>query len=100
MQDKRLTRSANDRMVAGVCAGLATYFGIDPVFVRLAVMLLALFNGVGLILYIVAWVLIPSEHSVTADPQLQVRENLNEIQGAWNDLIERIRSFFQSPSAR
>lgn len=100
MQEKRLTRSVSDRMLGGVCAGLATYFGIDPVFVRLGVMFLSLFNGVGLILYAIAWILIPAEHSVTADPQLQVRENLREIQSTWSDLLDRIRGFFQNTSAR
>lgn len=58
MKDKRLTRS-NDRMVAGVAAGLAEYFDIDPVIVRLAFVALSLLGGPGLILYIIMWVIMP-----------------------------------------
>lgn len=58
---KRLTRSTSDRMVAGVAAGLANYFGIDPVIMRLLFVALAIFGGGGLILYLVCWILMPPE---------------------------------------
>ncbi len=58
MKDKKLTRS-NDRMVAGVAAGLAEYFDIDPVIARLAFVALSLLGGPGLILYIIMWVIMP-----------------------------------------
>ncbi len=58
MKDKRLTRS-NDRMVAGVAAGLAEYFDIDPVIVRLIFVTLTLLGGPGLILYIIMWIIMP-----------------------------------------
>ncbi len=58
MKDKKLTRS-NDRMVAGVAAGLAEYFDIDPVIVRLIFVTLTLLGGPGLILYIIMWIIMP-----------------------------------------
>ena len=54
-------RSRGDRVIAGVCGGLGRYLGIDPVLLRVAFIILALANGVGLIAYIVAWVAIPEE---------------------------------------
>ena len=60
---KRLLRSKNDRMIAGICTGLAKYFEIDPVVVRLVWLLITVFTGFfpGLIVYILAILVIPSE---------------------------------------
>jgi phage shock protein C len=44
-----------------VCAGLATYFGVDPTLVRLAFALVTIFGGVGVLLYLIAWIVIPEE---------------------------------------
>jgi signal transduction histidine kinase/phage shock protein PspC (stress-responsive transcriptional regulator) len=51
-------------MVAGVCAGVARWLGVDPLVVRLAACILALANGVGVLLYVMAWIALPEE---TAD---------------------------------
>ncbi len=58
---KRLYRAREGRVVAGVCAGLAAYFGIDPTLVRLAFALLTVFGGAGVLLYLCAWIVIPEE---------------------------------------
>ncbi len=58
---KRLYRSTKDRMLGGVCGGIADYFQVDPTLVRLAWILLTLAWGAGLILYIIAWIIVP-EH--------------------------------------
>ncbi|MCA9949457.1 MAG: PspC domain-containing protein [Anaerolineales bacterium] len=58
MKDKKLTRS-DDRMVAGVAAGLAEYFDIDPVIARLVFVALTLMGGPGIILYIIMWIIMP-----------------------------------------
>lgn len=53
-------RSSSDRMVSGVCGGLAEEFGLPPAVVRLGFVLLTLFSfGTGLLLYIVLWVVMP-----------------------------------------
>lgn len=54
-----LLRSTDDRVVAGVCGGLGAQLGIDPMVIRLAMVVLTLANGVGLATYCVAWVLLP-----------------------------------------
>jgi len=59
---KKLYRSQRHKMIAGVCGGLADYFGIDPTWVRLAFVILALFGGwVIVLLYIIAGIIIPKE---------------------------------------
>jgi len=58
---KKLYRSRDDRMIAGVCGGLADYFDVDSSLVRLAVLFIFLFQGVGLIAYIIAWLVMSEE---------------------------------------
>ncbi|MFH1641493.1 MAG: PspC domain-containing protein [Nanoarchaeota archaeon] len=58
---EKLYRSKQDRIVAGVCAGIADYFKIDPVWVRLAAVLLIFVNGTGILAYLIAWIIIPEE---------------------------------------
>lgn len=54
-------RSRSERVIAGVCGGVGRYLGVDPVLLRIAFIILALANGLGLIAYVVAWVAIPEE---------------------------------------
>jgi phage shock protein PspC (stress-responsive transcriptional regulator) len=58
---KRLYRTRDGRIIAGVCSGLAVYFGVDPTLIRLAFAVLAVFGAVGILLYLGAWAVIPDE---------------------------------------
>jgi phage shock protein C len=59
---KTLVRSTNGRMAAGVCAGVADYFGIDVTLVRVMLAIAAvLTGGTGILAYLAAWVIIPAE---------------------------------------
>jgi phage shock protein PspC (stress-responsive transcriptional regulator) len=58
---KRLLRIRQGRIVAGVCAGLGAYFGIDVNLVRLAFGVLTVFYGLGILLYLIAWLILPEE---------------------------------------
>lgn len=55
----RIRRSVTDRKLAGVCGGVAAYWGVDPVLIRVGWALLALTGGVGVVLYVAGWLLIP-----------------------------------------
>jgi len=57
----RLQKSRTDRMIDGVCGGVAAYFGIDPTLVRVAWVLLTFFGGSGVVLYIACMILMPKE---------------------------------------
>ena len=59
MERKRLYRSVNDKMLCGVCSGLADYFNIDPTLVRLAWVVLGFMAGSDLLAYIIASIVIP-----------------------------------------
>lgn len=58
---KKLYRSRNNRMIAGVCGGIGEYLEIDPTLVRLLWLLFALGMGSGIVVYIIAWIIIPEE---------------------------------------
>ena len=53
-----LARSQSDKRIAGVCGGLARYFGVDPVLVRVG-FVVAAFMGFGILLYVVLWIVLP-----------------------------------------
>ena len=58
MEPKKLYRSRRDRMICGVCGGVAEYFNIDPTLIRLGLVLLAC-SGSGLLAYFIAAIIIP-----------------------------------------
>jgi phage shock protein PspC (stress-responsive transcriptional regulator) len=67
-----LTRSRSDRKVAGVCGGVARHLGIDPVILRVLVVVLSIFGGSGLLLYAAGWLLIPDEGEDKSEVQRMV----------------------------
>ncbi len=59
MQNKKLTKSRNDRKLCGVCGGLAEYLNLDPTIVRLIWVLLVLAAGTGVLAYLIAALIMP-----------------------------------------
>ena len=96
MQGKRLVRSRNDRMIAGVAGGLAATLNIDPLLVRIVLLALAFLNGFGFMLYLALWLLVPNEDSAAIDAREQVRENVGEMQSAAESMVQRVRGMFSS----
>ena len=58
MADKKLSRS-NNKMIGGVCAGIADYLGLDPTIVRIVWVLMLFFAGFGILLYLILWIIMP-----------------------------------------
>ncbi len=56
----RLYRSQKEKVIGGVCGGLSEYFSIDPIIVRLLFLAL-FFAGFGLIIYLIAWIFVPTK---------------------------------------
>jgi phage shock protein PspC (stress-responsive transcriptional regulator) len=67
-------------MIAGVCGGLAEYFDVDPSLVRLIVILTIFLGGAGLVLYIVAWLIVPEnpEHGTSASSSYERNQKLKD----------------------
>lgn len=71
MEPKRLYRSITDRKLAGVAGGLAEYFVMDPLLIRLAFVLLTLAGGGGFLIYIILWI-------VTPDNPIRISQPINQ----------------------
>jgi phage shock protein C len=56
---KRLMRSSRDKKIAGVCAGIAEYFDLDPTLVRVLWLIAIFFGGTGFLLYVILWIVLP-----------------------------------------
>ena len=90
--EKRLYRSRSDRMLWGVCGGLAKYFGIDPTIVRVIAVLLIFANGLGILAYIILAIVVPLEGSKATAPKEAVRENVEDIKETASELGREVRS--------
>ncbi|MDZ7289766.1 MAG: PspC domain-containing protein [candidate division KSB1 bacterium] len=73
MSDKRLMRASDERMIGGVCGGLAKYLNIDPSFVRIGFVIITLFSGmiIGIVTYVVMMIVIPEESPSVKNPETQ-----------------------------
>ena len=60
-ETRKLQRSTSNKMIAGVCAGIANYFNLDPTIIRVLYVLMIFFAGFGILLYLILWLVIPSE---------------------------------------
>jgi phage shock protein C len=83
--ENRMFRSVDERMIGGVCGGLGTYLGIDPTFVRIFFVLLTIANGIGVMVYLLLWLILPQKGTV---PSGDLEENLRA--GA-DEIAERAR---------
>jgi phage shock protein C len=61
MEVKRLFRSNKNRAIGGVCGGLGDYFAIDPVILRILFVLGFIIFGIGVIVYLILWIMMPEE---------------------------------------
>jgi phage shock protein C len=75
---QRLTRNRGKGVCGGVAAGFADYFNVDPVLVRLGFVLLALANGIGILFYIICWVIMPTNDEQGDSGQMPTGEKVVE----------------------
>ncbi|HHX43540.1 MAG TPA: PspC domain-containing protein [Chloroflexi bacterium] len=97
---ERLYRSETDRVIAGVCGGLGAYLRIDPLILRILFVVLAMVNGIGLFVYLVLWIVVPSSDAVQAQQDEMIRHNVNEIGARARAFGQEARSAFQSHRAQ
>jgi phage shock protein C len=64
LRPSRLTRSSTDRKIGGVAGGVAAYFGVDPLLVRIGFAVTTLFSGAGMVAYLVMLALVPRDDAV------------------------------------
>ena len=98
--EKKLHRSKGDRMIWGVCGGLAEYFGVDPTIVRIIAVLLIFANGAGLLAYLIMAIVVPLEGSTHTETKDTIKENVEEIKETANGLGREIHSTFAETKDR
>ncbi len=76
---KKLYRSRRNSMIAGICGGLGEYLNVDPTIMRLAAVLLVFADGIGLIAYIIAWIIVPRNPEMEAEVVAPERSELNRL---------------------
>lgn len=77
MAENRLYRSETDRILGGVCGGIAEVYDLDPSLVRIAVLLLVV-GQIGILGYLIAWLIIPSESEVRDREDVEVDDSQHE----------------------
>ena len=90
--EKRLYRSRSDRIISGVCGGLAKYFDIDPTIVRIIAVLSVFVSGLGILAYIIMAIVVPLEDSKVTTPKETVQENVEDMKETAGELGREIRS--------
>ena len=91
----RLLRDPYNKVFGGVCSGIAHYFDIDPVMIRLIMVVLFLFFGIGFLTYIIAWAVIPA---ATSPQELYNMNNGNPV--TFHDITKNVESELQDLKRR
>ena len=98
--NRRLLRLRSNRMIAGVCGGLGVYLGIDPTFVRVFFVLLAFSNGIGVLVYLLMWIIVPPEDTANASLRDIARTGADEIAEQARSMSEDLRQAVRSPNSQ
>jgi len=106
--DKKLFRDPDDKIIGGVCSGVAHYFGIQPLWLRLFLVFSVIYFGAGILLYIILWIVIPKAKNASEKLAMKGKPiNLDTIKETIeedvNDLTERVKGkkpLFQKGTSR
>lgn len=89
--EKRLVRTSKNKMLGGVAAGLGNYFDLDPNIIRFLFIILTVFGGSGVLMYLLLWLLLPSDTSDTAGGRDTMRENIGQMKATVQGFAEDIK---------
>lgn len=90
---KKLYRSEKDKMIAGVCAGLAEYLNMDPTLIRVIFLIgLVLGFSASFWVYVGLWVFVPTESMTEETSDKAIKSNIQEIKLALKKLVNMIKS--------
>ncbi len=92
MVKPRLTKSRTDKVIDGVCGGIAEYFSIDPVIIRLIFVALVFMNGLGILLYIILAIIMPKAERAGQLPGEVIQENVREMGERMKEAGEKLGS--------
>lgn len=97
---KKLYRSEKDKIVAGVCGGLGDYFDLDPTIIRIIFVILTIWGGVGILLYIIGIIVMPPNPDQVRSSKDDIKENVKksaqtfaqDLRQAAEDLKEPVKN--------
>ena len=91
----RLYRSESDRVLGGVCAGLGSFLGIDPVFIRIFFIVWTVLGEFSVLIYFLLWVIVPSDTSTEADGAFQ----MNDLGARFHQMGREISEIARQPNS-
>ncbi|RKR81365.1 phage shock protein C (PspC) family protein [Mucilaginibacter gracilis] len=94
--NRKLFRDPDDHLLGGVCAGIANYFDVDAVWIRLAFAIAVIFGGTGLMAYIILWIIVPKANT-RADKMAMKGEKL-DLKGFMRNFEEEVKTVHHSLS--
>jgi phage shock protein C len=77
--ERKLYRSRTNSMIAGVCGGLGQYLNVDPTILRVVAVLLIFADGIGLLAYLIGWIIIPRRPEMEAEVVTSERSELSRL---------------------
>ncbi len=86
----QLTRLSQDKVIAGVCSGLAAFFGLDPVVIRIIFVILTLFQGLGVFLYLLLWITVPRSNKQHKTSSAVISANAEEIKQTAENIFSKL----------
>lgn len=89
--EKRLVRTSKNKMLGGVAAGIGNYFDLDPNIIRFLFIVLTVFGGSGVLMYLLLWLLLPSDTSETSGGRDTMRENIGQMKETVQGFAEDIK---------
>ena len=84
-------RSTTDIVIAGVAAGIADFFEIDPLIVRILFILLFAFGGSGLVIYLILWIIVPKKGDKSKNTEEIIKKNVAELKVKAQELVEKVK---------
>ncbi|MEK7673042.1 MAG: PspC domain-containing protein [Patescibacteria group bacterium] len=98
VSNKKLFRNPDDVILAGVCSGIASYIGVDTLWVRLAFFVSIFFGGLGIILYVFFWIFVPMAKTETE--KMQMRGESVTLKNLEASIKERVKEFKKKDSSK
>lgn len=93
---RRMFRDPDNRIIGGVCSGLAAYWRIDPTIVRLIFVILAIFGMAGVLIYLILWIVLPEANTVAQKLEMRGEAvNLSNIVDFFRQEFENVKRSFQ-----
>ena len=89
---KKLYRSETDKLIGGVCGGIAEYFDIDSTIVRLIFALIVISGGTGLVLYVILWIVVPTKSNAGLSSEEVMASNAKEVRESAKKMVNEVKS--------